>query len=125
MSKPTIAILGASTDRSKFGNKAVRAYRDKGYDVYPINPRETEVEGLKTYPTLGEIPVDNLDRISVYVPPMIGITLLQEIQDANAEEVWFNPGSEDPELLERAEELGLDLYTACSIVDIGASPSDY
>lgn len=125
MSKLTIAVLGASADRNKFGNKAVRAYLDKGFDVYPINPGETQIEGLKTYSSLDEVPVDRLDRISVYVPPTIGITLLEEIQDANADEVWLNPGSESPELLERAEELGLDVIQACSIVDIGARPSAF
>jgi predicted CoA-binding protein len=125
MSKPTVAVLGASTDRNKYGNKAVRAYLDQGYEVHPINPSETEIEGLKTYSALDEVPVDMLDRISVYLPPTIGITLLEEIQDAGAEEVWLNPGSESPELLARAEELGLDVIQACSIVDIGAQPSAF
>ena len=125
MTKPTIAILGASTDRNKYGNKAVRAYRDKGYDVFPINPGAAEIEGLKAYSSLDEIPVDSLDRISVYVPPMVGIGLLAELQDADAEEVWLNPGSESPELLARAEEIGLDVILACSIVDIGAQPSAF
>ena len=125
MTKPPIAILGASTDRNKYGNKAVRAYRDKGYDVFPINPGAAEIEGLKAYSSLDEIPVDSLDRISVYVPPMVGIGLLEEIQDADAEEVWLNPGSESPELLARAEEIGLDVILACSIVDIGAQPSAF
>ncbi len=125
MSKPTVAVLGASADRNKYGNKAVRAYREQGYDVYPINPNVTEIEGLKAYSALDEVPVEMLDRISVYLPPTIGISLLQEIQDAGAEEVWLNPGSESPELLARAEELGLDVIQACSIVDIGAQPSAY
>ena len=125
MSKPTVAVLGASTDRNKYGNKAVRAYLEQGYDVYPINPSVAEIEGLKAYSALDEVPVDLLDRISVYLPPAIGISLLQEIQDAGAEEVWLNPGSENPELLARAEELGLDVIQACSIVDIGARPSAF
>ncbi len=125
MTKPTIAILGASTDRNKYGNKAVRAYRDKGYDVFPINPGAAEIEGLKAYSSLDEIPVDSLDRISVYVPPMVGIGLLEEIQDADAEEVWLNPGSESPELLARAEEIGLDGTLAFSIVVICAQPSAF
>lgn len=122
MSKPTVAVLGASTDRHKFGNKAVRAYLKQGYDVFPVNPSTTEIEGLTVYPTLADVPVKHLDRISVYLPPAIGITLLEEIQAAGAQEVWFNPGSESPELLARAEELGLDVIVACSIVDIGVQP---
>ena len=125
MSKPTVAVLGASTDRSKYGNKSVRAHLAEGYDVYPINPRADEVEGLPAYAGLSDLPVDRLDRISVYLPPRVGITLLEEIARTDAREVWFNPGSESPELLERAKVLGLNVITACSIVDIGRAPAQF
>lgn len=122
MPKPTIAILGASTDRDKYGNKAVRAYLQQGYEVYPVNPRADEVEGLQAFPSLAAIPVEHLDRISVYLPPAVGLALLEEIKATAASEVWFNPGSESAELLTRAEELGLKPIVACSIVAIGAQP---
>ena len=125
MSKPTVAILGASSDRRKFGNKSVRAHLAQGYDVYPVNPRATEVEGLKAHPTLADLPVEHLDRISVYLPPQVGFTMLEEIQRKGAKEVWFNPGSESPELLERAAELGLEIIQACSIVALGTSPGRF
>ncbi|QDU14554.1 hypothetical protein CA11_23630 [Gimesia maris] len=123
MPKQTVAIIGASADRQKYGNKSVRAHLKQGYEVFPIHPTETSIEGLTVYPSLSEVPVAHLDRISVYVPPQIGISLLEEIQAKGADEVWFNPGSESPELLRRASELGLDIIRACSIVDIGESPS--
>jgi len=124
MTKPTAIILGASTNRSKFGNKAVRAYLKQGYDVYPVNPTADEIEGLSAYRQLAEVPIEHPDRISVYLPPEVGIGLLEEIRDAKAKEVWFNPGSESPELLARAEELGLNVVTACSIVAVGMRPDD-
>lgn len=122
MSKPTIAILGASTDRSKFGNKAVRAFVQQGYEVYPINPKAPEIEGLKTYAKLAELPAKSLNRISVYLPPHVGLGMLEEIAKANAEEVWFNPGTTSDELLAKAESLGINVIQACSIVGIGVSP---
>ena len=125
MSKPTVAILGASTDRSKYGNKSVRAHFDAGYEVYPVNPRAREVEGLTAYATLDEVPAARLDRISVYLPPAVGITLLDDIKARGADEVWFNPGSDSAELVERAREIGLNVIRACSIVDVGHSPSEY
>ncbi len=125
MSKPTVAIIGASADRQKYGNKSVRAHLKQGYDVYPIHPRETSIEGLTVYPTLEEVPVSQLDRISIYVPPKVGITLLEQIQNRKASEVWLNPGSESPELLQRADELGLNVIQACSIIAIGESPSNH
>jgi predicted CoA-binding protein len=123
MPSPTVAILGASRDRRKYGNKSVRAHRQQGYTVYPVNPHAEEIEGLSCYPTLAAVPAGKLDRISVYLPPEIGIELLPEIQSRGAAEVWLNPGSESPELLERAAELGLDVIQACSIVDVGMSPA--
>ena len=125
MSKPTVAIIGASTDRQKYGNKSVRAHLSQGYEVYPIHHRANEVEGLTAYPSLQDVPVENLDRISVYVPSSVGIQLLEEIQQSGAKEVWFNPGSESPDLLERARELGLNVIQACSIIAIGESPADH
>ena len=125
MSKPTAIILGASTDRRKFGNKSVRAHLVQGYDVYPVNPGADQIEELTAYASLTDVPVERPNRISVYLPPHIGIALLEQIRDKQADEVWFNPGSESAELLGRAEELGLNVIQACSIVDVGMSPSAF
>jgi len=120
---PSVAILGASADRSKFGNKAVRAFLARGYDVYPVNPKGGEVEGLAVLKTLAEIPSDvQLDRISVYLPPAVGLRSLPEIVARGCGELWLKPGSESDELVEAAEEQGLNVVQACSIVAIGVSP---
>lgn len=125
MSKPTVAILGASRDRRKFGNQSVRAHLQQGYDVFPVNPHADEIEGLKAYPDLSSVPVKKLDRISVYLPPELGITLLDEIKLRGAKEVWFNPGSESDELVARAENIGLEIIRACSIVDVQSRTSGF
>jgi predicted CoA-binding protein len=123
--RATVAVIGASTDRSKYGNKAVRAFRDEGWDVYPINPGLTEVEGVPAYATLDAIPVPRLDRVSFYVPPAIGIKLIEDVARKGASEVWLNPGSESKELVDRAEALGLNVIQACSILAIGQQPGRY
>ena len=125
MSAPKVAIVGASPDRRKFGNKSVRAHRQQGYDVYPVHPTAAEVEGLQAYPSLDELPVAQVDRVSLYVPPQVGLTLLESIAKLAPREVWLNPGTESPELIARAEELGLPVIQACSIVDLGVSPSQF
>ncbi|HCS53113.1 CoA-binding protein [Rubinisphaera sp.] len=123
--KQTVAILGASQDRSKYGNKSVRAHLTEGYEVYPINPKANQIEGLTCYASLSEVPSQELDRISVYLPPAIGLKLLPEIQAAKAKEVWFNPGSESPELMEQARAMGINVIQACSIVDVGRMPDEF
>jgi predicted CoA-binding protein len=120
---PTVAILGASSDRSKFGNKSVRAHLAQGYDVYPVNPKGGQIEGLPVYRTLKEVPID-LDRISVYLPPAVGLTVLADVAAKGCRELWLNPGSDAPEVVEKARSLGLDPIVACSIVALGASPHD-
>jgi predicted CoA-binding protein len=125
MAKPTVAILGASSDRAKFGNKSLRAHLHGGYEVYPVNPKADRIEGLASYASLAAVPANQLDRISVYLPPAVGLRVLPEIAAAQAREVWFNPGSATPELLQRARALGVNAIASCSIVDLGLSPSEF
>lgn len=123
MAKPAVAIVGASKDRSKFGNKAVRAYLRQGYDVYPVNPKEETIEGLKCCGSVLEVPV-GLDRISVYLPPAIGLKVLDEIAAKGAKEVWLNPGADSDAVIARATELGLQPIVACSILGVGEHPDE-
>jgi predicted CoA-binding protein len=118
---PSIAVIGASNDREKFGNRAVRAYVSQGWTVYPVNPREDQIEGLPCYRAIADLPAP-VDRASLYVPPTVGIQLLDAILARGAKELWVNPGSESPELLARAEELGLATVEACSIVAASDGP---
>jgi uncharacterized protein len=118
----TVAIVGASSDRAKYGNKSLRAHRQAGYAVYPVNPRGGEIEGERVFARLADIPVP-LDRVSLYVPPAIGRQLLPEIAAKGCRELWFNPGSSTAELLDEARRLGLKAISGCSIIDVGASPS--
>src|SRR5262245_24681240 len=121
----TVAILGASSDRSKFGNKAVRAFLTKGYTVYPVNPKGGEIEGLPVRHSLADIAPDvKLDRISVYLPPAVGLKMLPQIVARGCNELWLNPGSESDELVAAAEKAGLNVIQACSIVAVGMSPHD-
>ena len=122
MSQPTIAIIGASADRNKYGNKAVRAYMSRGYAVFPIHPRETTIEGLSVYPSVADVPHANLDRISIYLPKESALRVLDEIAAKPAKEVWFNPGTDDTEVIAAARKRGLPLVIGCSIVDIGVNP---
>jgi predicted CoA-binding protein len=123
--KPTVAVIGASSDRSKFGNKSVRAHLKLGYRVYPVSLRGGEVEGLTAYTSIDEVPVSPLDRVSLYVPPHVGLTMLEAIAAKGCRELWLNPGAESPELIARAEQLGLNAIQGCSIVDLGVTPGQF
>jgi predicted CoA-binding protein len=119
-----VAVLGASTDHRKFGNKSVRAHQRAGWDVVPVSLSGEEVEGLPTYRKLDEIPGD-LDRITVYLPPPVGLRMLDEIAAKPAGEIWFNPGADSPALIAEAKKRGLKVIAACSIVELGVSPGQF
>jgi predicted CoA-binding protein len=118
MAARVVAVVGASSDRSKFGNRAVRAFLRQGYDVKPVNPNEDVIEGLPAYRTITEVP-GPIDIVSMYVPAAIGIDLLEAIAARQPGELWINPGAESSALEARARELGLSPIYACSIVALG------
>jgi len=117
----TIAIIGASTDRAKFGNKAVRAFLQQGYEVFPVNPKEETVEGLTAFKSIRDVPV-RPQKISVYLSPPVLMKVLPDIAARGCEELWLNPGTESDEVITEAERLGLNVVQACSIVAVGVSP---
>lgn len=123
MNRTTIAIIGASNDRAKFGNKAVRAFLQQGYAVFPVNPREETIEGLRTFKSIADVPV-RPHKISAYLPPAILLKLLPAIAAKGCDEFWLNPGTESDEVLAEAERLGLNVVQACSIVGVGVSPEE-
>jgi len=116
-----VAVIGASSDRRKFGNRAVRAFQQQGYTVVPINPHEAEVEGLKAYASVLDVP-GPVDMASLYVPPEIGERLIEEIARKGIAEVWVNPGAESDALIARARALEIQPIVACGIVAIGQNP---
>ena len=119
-----IAIIGASNRRHKYGNKAVRAYQQRGDEVFPINPAQGEIEGLPAYRSVLDVP-DAIDIASFYVSPGVGLQVIEEVAQKGIKKVLLNPGAESTELLQRCEELGLDATVACSIILAGRSPSEF
>ncbi len=119
-----IAIIGASNDRTKFGNKSVRAYLKQGHKVFPVNPREETIEGLPAFGSVLDIPED-IDRVTVYLPPQITLNVLGEVAKKGTKELFLNPGSESTEVIDKARALGLTPVVACSIVDTGETPASY
>jgi len=119
-----VAVIGASGDRRKFGNKAVRAFLAQGYTVIPVNPHEPEIEGLKAYPSVLDIP-GPVDMVTVYVHSEVGVRVMPEIAAKGITEVWLNPGADDDGVIDAARAAGLEPIVACSIMGIGDRPGRY
>ena len=116
-----VAVVGASNNPRKFGNRAVRAFRRQGYTVVPVNPHEHDVEGLKTYKSVLDVP-GPIDMATIYVPPEVGEQVIEEIARKKIPEVWLNPGAESDTLIARARALDIQPIVACSIIGIGENP---
>ena len=114
------AVVGASTDRTKYGNKVLRCYQQHGKEVYPINPKAPEVEGLKAYPSLAALPV-TVPAISIITPPPATEQVVREAAAAGVKHVWMQPGAESPEAIRAAEALGLNVIGGgpCLLVIMG------
>jgi hypothetical protein len=119
-----VAIIGASNDRRKFGNKALRAFRHQGYRVIPVNPNEKIVEGIPAVPSVLDIE-GPVDMATFYVQPDVGVSVMEQVATKRIPEVWLNPGADDPDVVQKARSLGVEPILACSIIGIGESPSDY
>ena len=118
----TVAVIGASNNRAKFGNKAVRAFLQQGYTVFPVNLKELEIEGLRAYRSILDVPV-RPQMISVYLPPPVLLKVLPDIAAKGCDELWLNPGTESDQVLAEAQRFGLNVIQACSIVGVGMSPA--
>jgi predicted CoA-binding protein len=114
------AVVGASTNRDKYGNKVLRAYLQNGREAFPINPRAEEIEGLKAYPDLASLPV--VPRgISVITPPKITESVVVEAARLGVKYVWMQPGAQSEEAIRKGEEAGLGIIGdgSCALVVMG------
>lgn len=117
------AIVGASNDQSKFGNRIYRDLRAAGYTVYAVNPHETTVEGDPAYATLSDLP-EKPAVVDVVVPSWVGQKVAVEAAQAGIPYFWLQPGAESDELIKNATELGLSvIHNACAMVEKQRWPS--
>ena len=120
----TVAVIGASNNRRKFGNIAVRAFQKAGYNVIPITPAAAEVEGLRAYASVLDV-AETIDLATIYVGPAIGAQVIEQLAEKGIPEVWLNPGAGSSAIVARARALGIRPVEGCSIIRIGFSPSEF
>ena len=121
-----VAVIGASRNRKKFGNKAVRAFHRRGFQVAPVNlhHHDEEIEGLPVFATVGDVPTP-IDLVTLYLPPDLGEGVITEVAALGIKELWLNPGADGPRVIAAARRHGIEPEIGCSIVAIGESPADY
>ena len=117
---PVFAVVGASRDRSKYGNKVLRCYLQNNRSAHPINPRGGDIEGLPAYPSMQAVP-DPVESVSIITPPHVTETIVEDAHQAGVQNLWMQPGAESPAAIQRAEELGLNFIAdgSCLLVVLG------
>jgi predicted CoA-binding protein len=116
----TFAVVGASRDRGKYGNKVLRVYQQHGSKVYPVNPHAEEVEGLECYPDLKSLP-EKVDGVSIITPPEVTEKVIQQAADLGITNVWMQPGAESDQAIRLAEQAGMNVIAGgpCLLVVLG------
>ncbi|WP_448516179.1 CoA-binding protein [Pseudothermotoga sp.] len=102
-----IAVVGASEDRSKYGNKIVRDLLSKGFSVYPVNPKSESIEGVKCYRDIEELPRD-VELIVFVVPPEVGIQVADKAIKLGFKRLWFQPGAGSKQIEDLVKNNGVE-----------------
>ncbi len=118
LDKKVWAVVGVTPSESKFGYKIYKKLKDKGYEVYGINPKYNDIDGEKLYKSISDLPVKP-DCVDMVVSPKVGRPVVEDIAKAGIEYVWFQPGTFDEEMLDLAESKKLRyVYYDCVLVEL-------
>jgi len=113
MNQKRFAVVGATDNPEKYGNRVVKNLRDRGYEVYPVNPKLERVEGLKCYPSIADIPV-KVDVVDFVVPPTATEEILEQCKDLGLDRIWLQPGSESETALAFCQDNNLKvIHSVC------------
>ncbi len=114
------AVAGASTDRSKYGNKCLRCYLQHDRDVVALNPKAAEVEGVAAFPSLAQAP-DGIEAVTIVTPPGITERVVEDMARLGIRHVWMQPGAESEAAVARAVGLGMNVIAGgpCLLVALG------
>lgn len=118
LNKKIWAVVGTTANKDKYGYKIWKKLKDHGYETYGVNPNYEKIHGEKIYPSLKELP-KKVDVIDLVVPPKISIHTLDEAKELGIKYIWFQPGTFDDEVIEKAKDLGFYiLYNDCVLATL-------
>ena len=106
MAKEKFAIIGASDNPEKYGNKILHDLKSRGYEVYPVNPRLKEIDGMTCYPSLSDLPV-RVDVVDIVAPPQVTEKVVEECKRLGLKRVWIQPGAESQAAIDFCNANGL------------------
>jgi predicted CoA-binding protein len=120
LSSSAFGVVGASTDRSKYGNKVLRCYMKHGKKAIPVNPKEKEVEGLAAVESVADLPVE-VESISIITPPKVAEKVVEEAIARGIRNIWMQPGAESEAAVKKCREKNVNVIGdgSCLLVELG------
>lgn len=115
LEKKVWAVVGASENPGKYGNKIYKKLKSKGYKVYPVNPNYETIEGDRCYSNLSSLP-EVPEVIDMVVSPKLGMEVIEEASKLGVENIWLQPGTHNNEIMELIESKGINAVQACVLV---------
>jgi len=111
------AVVGASNNPVKYGYRIYKDLKENGYKVYPINPREAEIQGDKAYPNISALP-EKPNVVDIVTSPAVTEKIVEEAVKEKIEIVWMQPGAESEKAIEYAKNNGLGvIHGACIMIE--------
>ena len=125
LAQKRFAVVGASQDRSKYGNKVLRVYQQNERDAVPINPNATEIEGVTAYPDLASVP-GTIDAVSIITPPAVTEHVVEMAIARGIKHIWMQPGAESQKAIRTAEAAGANVIASgpCILVSLHYREND-
>lgn len=120
LASPAFGVIGASKDRSKFGNKVLRCYIAHHKTVYPVNPKESELEGLACLQQVADLPTA-VASISIITSPSVTEKIVEQAIAKGIKNIWMQPGAESAAAIQKCEEQGVNVIAGgpCILVILG------
>ncbi len=108
-------VVGASTDRNKYGNKVLRCYLQNKKKVYPVNPKEKNIEGIDCVANISLLP-ETVQSISIITPPQVTEKIVDEAIKKGIKNIWMQPGAESPAAIEKCKQHNINVIADGSCV---------
>ena len=99
-------VVGVTDKTDRFGYKIWKKLKEHDYIAYGVNPKLEELDGEKIYKTLKDLP-EKVDVLDMVVGPKVALSILDQAKEEGIEYIFFQPGSYDDEVIEKAKNLGL------------------
>ncbi len=117
LAAPMFAVVGASTNRDKYGNKVLRCYQQNNRPVIPVHPKEKQIEGIDCVASIADLPAE-VESLSVITPPKITEKIVEQAAAKGIKNIWMQPGAESPAAVQYCKEQGINIIAdgSCLLV---------